>query len=57
MGEYDTSVYRREMDILYKRAQRALGRNVTADEEDTGQSDKDFEKARKLLRQEGGDAK
>jgi len=57
VGEYDTSVYRREMDILYKRAQRALGRNVTADEEDTGQSDKDFEKARKLLRQEGGDAK
>ena len=57
VGEYDTSVYRREMDILYKRAQRALGRNITADEEDTGQSDKDFEKARKLLRQEGGDAK
>lgn len=57
VGEYDTSVYKREMDILYKRAQRALGRNVTADEEDTGQSDKDFEKARKLLRQEGGDAK
>jgi outer membrane protein assembly factor BamD len=49
VGEYDTSVYKREMDILYKRAQRALGRNVTADEEDTGQSDKDFEKARKLL--------
>jgi outer membrane protein assembly factor BamD len=57
VGEYDTSVYKREMDILYKRAQRALGRNVTADEEDTGQNDKDFEKARKLLRQEGGDAK
>lgn len=57
VGEYDTSVYKREMDILYKRAQRALGRNVTADVEDTGQSDKDFEKARKLLRQEGGDAK
>ena len=57
VGEYDTSVYKRELDILYKRAQRALGRNVTADEEDTGQSDKDFEKARKLLRQEGGDAK
>ena len=57
VGEYDTSPYRREMDVLYKRAQRALGRNVGADEEDTGEGDKDFEKERKQLLQESKEKK
>ena len=54
MGEYDQSVYRREMDVLYKRAQKALGRDVGADD-DSGESDKDFEKERKQLLQDGKD--
>ena len=57
VGEYDTSPYRREMDVLYKRAQRALGRNVGADEEDAGEKDKDFEKERKQLLQESKEKK
>ena len=52
VGEYDTSAYRREMDVLYRRAQRALGRNVGDDEEDSGEKDKDFEKERKQSLQE-----
>ena len=54
VGEYDQSVYRREMDVLYKRAQKALGRDVGADD-DSGESDKDFEKERKQLLQDGKD--
>ena len=50
VGEYDTSPYRREMDVLYKRAQKALGRYTGPDDEEDTASDKDFEKERKLLR-------
>ena len=57
VGEYDQSVYRREMDVLYKRAQKALGRDPSVDEDDSGASDKDFEKERKQLLQEGKDKK
>lgn len=57
VGEYDQSVYRREMDVLYKRAQKALGRDTSVDEDDSGASDKDFEKERKQLLQEGKDKK
>lgn len=57
VGEYDKSVYRREMDVLYKRAQRALGRDVGADAGDTGEKDKDFEKERKQLLQGEKDKK
>ena len=53
VGEYDASPYRREMDVLYKRAQKALGRYTGPDEEEDSTSDKDFEKERKLLRSEG----
>ena len=49
VGEYDESVYRREMDVLYRRAQKALGRNVTESEEDLKATDKDFDKERKQL--------
>ena len=52
VGEYDQSPYRREMDVLYKRAQRALGRNVADDDGDLDTSEKGFEKERKLLNQD-----
>ncbi len=57
VGEYDQSVYKREMDVLYKRAQKALGRDVASDEEDTGENEKDFEKERKLLKDESKSSK
>lgn len=48
VGEYDSSVYRREMDALYRRAQKALGRSVSSDDdEDSAKTDKDFDKERK----------
>lgn len=52
VGEYEASPYRREMDVLYKRAQKALGRYTGPDDEEDSASDKDFEKERKLLRSE-----
>ncbi len=57
VGEFESSVYRREMDVLYRRAQRALGRAALSGEEDAGEQEKDFEKERKLLLQEGQDKK
>ena len=57
VGEFESSVYRREMDVLYRRAQRALGRAGVSEEEDPGKEEKDFEKERKLLLQEGQDKK
>ena len=47
-GEYPESKYKREMDTLYKRAQKALGKNVGADADDKT-SAKEFEKERKSL--------
>ena len=50
VGEYEYSPYKRELDSLYKRAQKALGRYIDEDEEgDDAKSDKDFEKERKQL--------
>ena len=43
--------------ILYKRAQRALGRAGASDEEDTGEEEKDFEKERKQFLQDAKDKK
>ncbi len=57
VGEFESSVYRREMDVLYKRAQRALGRAGASDEEDTGEEEKDFEKERKQLLQDAKEQK
>ena len=57
VGEFESSVYRREMDVLYKRAQRALGRAGASDEEDTGEMEKDFEKERKQLLQDAKEQK
>ena len=48
VGEVPESPYRRELDVLYKRAQRALGR-YSGPEEDLDADDKDFEKERKKI--------
>ncbi len=48
IGELPESAYRKELDVLYKRAQKALGR-YTGSEEDLEAKEKDFEKERKKL--------
>lgn len=45
-GEYPDSRYKRELDVMYRRAQRALGKNVV-EEDDDKLSDRDFIKLRK----------
>jgi len=52
IGEYESSPYRRELDVLYRRVQRALGKQVApadaqGDEADENASERDFERARK----------
>lgn len=47
IGEIPQSKYRRELDIMYARAQRALGRYAGTDELEDKLKDKDFEKERK----------
>ena len=52
VGEMPDSHYRKELDIVYRRAQKALGRNV-AEGEGEEMSERDFAKERrKLLREE-----
>ena len=48
IGELPESSYRKELDVLYKRAQKALGR-YSGSEEDLGEKEKDFEKERKKI--------
>lgn len=52
VGEYPESLYRREMDVMYKRSQKALGKYSGSDE-DLKEKDKEFEKERKMLQQAG----
>lgn len=47
IGEIPDSRYRKELDVLYKRAQKAIGRNV--EEVDDKIKEKDFEKERKRI--------
>lgn len=52
VSEMPDSHYRKELDIVYRRAQKALGRNV-AEGDDAEMSERDFAKERrKLLREE-----
>lgn len=52
IGELPDSRYRRELDNVYNKAQKALGRNVS-DSEDHAMTSKDFAKERrKLIREE-----
>ncbi len=48
IGELPDSQYRKELDVLYRRAQKALGR-YSGSEEDLGAKEKDFERDRKKL--------
>ena len=50
IGEIPESKYRRELDNVYKKAQRALGRNVAIEDEEM--TDRDFAKERKALLKE-----
>lgn len=51
VGEYPESKYRRELDVMYRRSQRALGRYDGVDEELELKA-KDFERERKALEKE-----
>ena len=56
VGEWPDSVYKRELDVLYRRAQKALGR-YSGTEEDLMEKEKDFERERsKILKQSAEDA-
>lgn len=53
IGEIPESHYRRELDNVYRKAQKALGRNVAEDDATSEMSEKDFAKERrKLVREE-----
>lgn len=51
VGEIPVSPYRKELDVLYKRAQKALGKNAV-ENEDMNKDEKDFIKERKNLEKE-----
>ena len=51
IGEMPESKYRRELDVMYRRAQKALGRYEGTDEE-LDLKAKDFERERKAMEQE-----
>ena len=53
IGEYGESKYRRELDVMYRRSQRALGRYDGGDEELELKA-KDFERERKEMEKESG---
>lgn len=48
IGEIPDSPYRKELDVMYRRAQKALGR-YTGAEEDLGAKEKDYERERKKV--------
>ena len=48
IGEYPDSPYKNELDAVYQRVQKALGRNAVLTE-DTEKTEKDFERERKLI--------
>lgn len=52
IGELPESHYRKELDMVYRKAQKALGKNVAQDDEQM--SEKDFEKERKKLQKASG---
>ena len=51
IGEIPDSHYRKELDVLYRKAQKALGKDAGVTE-DFGMSEKDFAKERKKLAKE-----
>ena len=55
IGELPESPYRKELDVLYKRTLKALGR-YTGSEEELEAKEKDFERERKKLLKQSEDA-
>lgn len=51
IGEIPESHYRKELDAVYRRAQRALGKDAVVTD-DEGMTEKDFKKERKLMEKE-----
>ena len=52
IGELPDSHYRKELDSIYKKAQKAIGRHSATDVDDNVMSEKDFERERRRLIQE-----
>ena len=52
VGELPDSHYRKELDSIYKKAQKAIGRHGASDDNDNKMSEKDFERERRRLIQE-----
>ena len=52
VGELPDSHYRKELDAVYKRAQRSLGRDVVETGEDEGMTARDFAKERRRVLRE-----
>ena len=52
IGELPESHYRKELDTIYKKAQKAIGRHSANDPDDNVMSEKDFERERRRLIQE-----
>ena len=52
IGELPKSHYRKELDTIYKKAQKAIGRHSASDDNDNKMSEKDFERERRRLIQE-----
>lgn len=54
VGELPESPYKRELDALFRRSQKALGK-YTGTDEDLEKKEKDFAKERELLKQSAGE--
>ena len=52
IGELPDSHYRKELDSIYKKAQKAIGRHSATDVDDNVMSEKDFERERRRMIQE-----
>lgn len=56
IGEIPDSHYRKELDSVYQKAQKALGKSVVEQDEDKEMSEKDFAKERKRIQKEARQA-
>lgn len=56
IGEIPDSHYRKELDSVYQKAQKALGRSVVEQDEDKEMSEKDYAKERKRIQKEARQA-
>ena len=56
IGEIPDSHYRKELDSVYQKAQKALGKSVVEQDEDKEMSEKDYAKERKRIQKEARQA-